>query len=226
MDVAIGTIIELTGLDGVAISAYRARPAGHAKAGLVLVQEIFGVNAHIRGVADRLAGRGYDVIAPAFFDRVERGVELGYDREGIAKGRTFPPKLGFERPLVDVAAAVEELSSVGKVGIVGFCWGGTIAYLAAVREPRIAAAVGYYGGAIVNHADERPRAPTLLHFGERDAGIPLSDVETIKDKRPDVTVETYPAGHGFNCEGRSSYDEASAERALGRTLSFFALHLR
>jgi carboxymethylenebutenolidase len=220
-----GQFIELTGQDGVTISAYRVRPVGKAKAGLVLVQEIFGVNAHIRGVADRFSAQGYDVIAPAFFDRVQKNVELGYDAESIATGRTFPPKLGFELPLVDVAAATAELSPSGKVGIVGFCWGGTIAYLAALREPRIAAAVGYYGGAIVKHADERPRVPTLLHFGEQDAGIPLSDVEAIKANQPDVTVETYPAGHGFNCEARGSYDEASAALALGRTLSFLALHL-
>lgn len=225
MTTAVGEYIELTGADGVSISAYRVPAVGKPKGGLVVVQEIFGVNAHIRSVAERFAAQGYEVIAPAFFDRIERGVSLGYDPEGVTKGRTYPPQLGFDKPMVDVAAAAEVLSTFGKVGVVGYCWGGTVAYLSAVKVPRVAAAVGYYGGAIVKHADERPHAPTLLHFGEQDAGIPLSDVETVRAKRPDVTVETYPAGHGFNCDARGSFDEASASLALGRTLSFFALHL-
>jgi carboxymethylenebutenolidase len=214
--------IELRAADGASISAYRVRPQGRVRGGIIVVQEIFGVNEHIRSVADGYARSGYDVIAPALFDRVERGVELGYDDEARKKGMSFPAQLGFDRPLLDVAAAVEQLSSAGhKVGIVGYCWGGSLSYLAATRTAGLSAAVGYYGSAIAKHASEVPTVPTLLHFGEQDKGIPVSDVEQLKKQRPEVTVHLYAAGHGFNRDVGASYDQASAELALQRTLAFF-----
>lgn len=220
-----GRFIDLTASDGVTISAYHVQPTGKPRGGLIVVQEIFGVNAHIRSVAERFASAGYEVLASAFFDRIERGVELGYDADGIAKGRSIVSQLGIENPLLDVRAATERLSGVGKLGIVGYCWGGTLAYLAAASESAIAAAVGYYGGTIAKHVDKRPHVPVLLHFGEQDKSIPLSDVELIRSKRPELNVYTYDAGHGFNCDARAAYDAASAQLAFERTLAFFNLHL-
>jgi carboxymethylenebutenolidase len=216
---------ELTASDGGHVSAYHVRPSGRVRGGLVVLQEIFGVNTHIRRVADRFAQAGYEVLAPALFDRIERGVELDYDQAGIDRGRTFPAQLGFDKPLLDVQAAVEQLASAGKVGVVGYCWGGALAFLSATRLHGLSAAVGYYGGAIAKHASEQPRVPTLLHFGEHDKGIPLSDVEQVRKARPDVEIELYPAGHGFNCDARGSFHAESAERALTRTLAFFERHL-
>jgi carboxymethylenebutenolidase len=217
--------LELHASDGGKVSAYHVRPPTRARGGLVVLQEIFGVNAHIRRVADRFAEAGYEVIAPAVFDRIERGVELGYDQAGIERGRTYPAQLGVETPLLDVQAAIHKLSASGKVGVVGYCWGGGLAFLSAARLEGLSAAVGYYGGLIARHASEVPRVPTLLHFGEQDKGIPLSDVDAIRASRPEVEIELYPATHGFNCDARASYDAPSAERALARTLAFFERHL-
>jgi carboxymethylenebutenolidase len=216
------TTIALGAEDGATISAYHALPAGAVTAGVIVVQEIFGVNSHIRSLAERFAAHGYEVIAPAFFDRVQTGVELGYDAESVAKARPLVGQLGFDAPLRDVKAALDRLSGRGKVFVVGFCWGGSLAYLAAARVAGLAGAVGYYGGAIARFADEQPKVPVLLHFGQSDASIPLSDVETLRAKRPELEICTYPAGHGFNCDQRSSYSEASARLAWERTLSFFA----
>jgi carboxymethylenebutenolidase len=217
--------IELRASDGATISGYRVRGEGRVRGGLVVVQEIFGLNEHIRRVADGYARSGYDVIAPALFDRVERGVELGYDAEALAKGRTFPAQLGVDKPLLDVAAAVQQLSSAGKVGIVGYCWGGSLSFLAAARVSGLSAAVGYYGSLVAKFASETPRIPTLLHFGERDASIPASDIEQIKQQRPEVSVYVYPAPHGFNRDVGAAYDKPSAELALQRTLAFFEQHI-
>ena len=207
------------------ISAYHVRPEGKPRGGLVVVQEIFGVNPHIRSVAERFAKQGYEVLAPAFFDHVERDVSLAYDQDGIAKGRELVGKLGWDTPIADVRAAVEKLADAGKVGVVGYCWGGSIAYLAAARVPGLSAAVGYYGGQIVKFASEQPRVPTLLHFGDQDKGIPLEDVEQIRAQQPGVEIHVYPAQHGFNCDVRASYDEASSKQALTRTLGFFEKNL-
>lgn len=217
--------LELHASDGGQVSAYHVRPPTRVRGGLVVVQEIFGVNAHIRRVADRFAQAGYDVIAPALFDRLERGVELGYDQAGIERGRGYNSQLGVDKPLLDIQAAIEKLSPSGKVGVVGYCWGGGLAFLSSARLEGVSAAVGYYGGLIAKFASEVPRAPTLLHFGEQDKGIPLSDVQAVRKTRPDVEIELYPAQHGFNCDARGSYDAPSAERALARTLAFFEQHL-
>ncbi len=182
------------------------------------------MNAHIRSVADRYAGQGYVVIAPALFDRVTKGVELGYDPDGIQAGSTLAKQIKRADTMKDVAAAVAALKAAGRVGVVGYCWGGTLAYAAACELP-VAAAVGYYGGGIAAMLDETPKVPTMLHFGEQDGHIPMSDVEKIKAADAAVQVFTYPAGHGFNCDARGSYDEASATEALERTLPLLRQHV-
>ena len=214
--------IKLTAADGVTIDAYRADPAGTPKGGLVVLQEIFGVNPHIRRVADGFAAEGYLVIAPALFDRVKPGVELDYSQEGMAAGIGLMKDIDGDKALLDVAAAVKAAAAGGKVGVVGYCWGGSLAYAAACSIDGVAAAVGYYGGNIAKSLDRKPKVPLMLHFGERDAHIPKSDVDAIKAALPDVPVFTYDADHGFNCDARGSYDKPSAAQALDRTLYFLA----
>ena len=214
--------IKLTAADGATIDAYRAEPAGTPRGGLVVLQEIFGVNPHIRRVADGFAAEGYLVIAPALFDRVKPGVELDYTQDGVAAGIALMGQVDQGKALLDVAAAVKAAAAGGKVGVVGYCWGGSLAYAAACATDGVAAAVGYYGGNIVKSLDRKPRVPVMLHFGERDAHIPKSDVDAIKAALPDIPVHTYDADHGFNCDARGSYDKPSAAQALDRTLAFFA----
>jgi carboxymethylenebutenolidase len=217
--------IKLTAADGVTIDAYRADPPGKPKGGLVVLQEIFGVNAHIRRVADGFAAKGYLVIAPALFDRTKPGVELGYTPEDIPAGVALVGEVGHDKTMLDVAAAVKAASEGGKVGVVGYCWGGSLAYAAACSIDGVAAAVGYYGGNIAKSLASKPRVPLMLHFGEKDAHIPMSDVAAIKAALPQVPIYTYDADHGFNCDARGSYDKPSAAEALDRTLAFFAQHL-
>jgi len=220
----VGTPISLEAADGHLLGAYRADPAGAARAGLVVIQEVFGVNDHIRRVCDGFAAEGYAVIAPALFDRAERGVALDYDEAGLARGREIRTALGWDDPLRDVAAAVTALGGAGPAGVIGYCWGGSLAWLAATRLD-VACAVGYYGGQIAAFVDERPRCPVLLHFGERDPIIPAEDVGRIREAHPEVPVHVYPAGHGFNCDARSDYDGESARLARERTLAHLAAHL-
>ena len=217
--------IKLTASDGATVEAYRAEPAGVPKGGIVVLQEIFGVNPHIRRVADGFAAQGYLAVAPALFDRAAPGTELGYAPADIPRGAALVAEVGHERTMLDVAAAVKAAAEGGEVGVVGYCWGGSLAYAAACSIPGVAAAVGYYGGAIAKSLDHKPRVPLMLHFGSHDDHIPMSDVETIRAALPGVPVFTYPAGHGFNCDARGSYDEPSAALALERTLAFFAEHV-
>jgi len=218
----MGQNVTITAKDGHQFSAYRADPAGTPRGALVVIQEIFGVNHHIRGLADSFAKQGYVAIAPALFDRTQRDVELGYDPAGIETGRNIMLKVPLEGALADVQAAIDYAKSVGKVGVVGYCWGGSLSFLAATRLQGLSAAVGYYGSLVARNAEERPTVPTILHFGEKDQGIPMTDVEKVKQARPDVPVYVYPAGHGFSCDERGSYDAPSAKLALERTLEFFA----
>jgi carboxymethylenebutenolidase len=223
----VGQDIKLTASDGFKLGGYRADPAGTPKAAIVVIQEIFGVNHHVRAVCDRLAAEGYVAIAPAIFDRISPNFQSGYSPDEIAEARKFIANPDWDAMLRDTQAAIDAVKSVGPVGIIGFCLGGSIAYVAATRLSGLKAAIGYYGGAIVRYADEKPKVPTQLHFGEKDTGIPLTDVETIKAKRPDVEVFVYPgAQHGFNCNERASYDKASADIARPRSLEFFAKHLK
>lgn len=223
----MGQTVTLTASDGFKLGGYRADPASAPKGAIVVIQEIFGVNSHIRNICDRLANEGYVAIAPAIFDRMEPNFESGYSPDEVAVARKFIANPDFPAMMRDTQAAVDAVKSVGPVGIVGFCLGGSIAYAAATKFSGLSAAVGYYGGMVVRFADDKPTVPTQLHFGEKDTGIPLTDVETIKAKRPDVEVFVYPgAQHGFNCDERASYDKPSADLAWQRTLACFGTHLK
>lgn len=209
------------------IGGYRARPGGRPLGGLVVVQEIFGVNAHIRALVDGFADAGFDAIAPALFDHLETGVELAYDAVGVERGRSLAAELGFERALSAVASAAAAIASAGRVGVVGYCWGGTVAFLANARLGF--PATSYYGGRTVPFLGEPLRAPLLLHFGAHDPIIPAADVErhrtALAGARVPVSIHVYPAGHGFNCEQRADYDPESAALARERTLEFFRTQL-
>ena len=178
----MGHDIKLTASDNFQLGGYRADPAGAPKAAVVVIQEIFGVNHHIRAVCDRLAGDGYVAIAPAIFDRIEPNFQSGYSPDEIAVARKFVANPDWAAMLRDSQAAIDAVKDVGPVGIIGFCLGGSVAYAAATKLSGLSAAIGYYGGAIVRFADDGPKVPTQLHFGEKDAGIPLSDVETIRSQ--------------------------------------------
>lgn len=217
--------ITLEAADGHRFAAWSATPVGAPRGGLVVVQEIFGVNEHMRRVADDYAADGYLAVAPALFDRLERGVELGYDDAGIRRGRELKQAGGHDQPLLDLAAAVAYAAGAGKVGIVGYCWGGLLAWLAAAKVDGLAAAVPYYGGGIPDHAALVPRCPVLAHFGARDAMIALTGVEALRHAHPEVDVQLYDAGHGFNCDQRASFDDAAAALARERTLAFVRRHV-
>ena len=226
----MGVFRELRSADGHEFSAYEARPKGTPKAGVVVIQEIFGVNAHIRSVADGYADAGYAVVAPAIFDRVERGVELGYDDAGMGAGMKLAfQQLKIEDALQDLQTAVDHaagLSDGGKVGVVGYCFGGLLTWLSACELTGVICASSYYGGGVSGARDKQAKCPVMMHFGELDAHIPLSDVDAVREAQPDVDIFVYQgADHGFNCDARSSYHAESAAIARRRTLEFFAQHL-
>jgi carboxymethylenebutenolidase len=223
---AVGTKISLTAADGFNLGAYRADPQGTPKAVLVLIQEIFGVNRHIRTMCDRFASRGYLTIAPQVFDRYRRDFECGYTAEEVAEARKITPGIDWAAMLRDVAATITAAKSAGPVGIVGYCMGGTVAFLAAAKLDGLSSAVCYYGGMIAKNADEKPKVPTQMHFGEKDEHIPMSDVDTILKRRPECEVYVYPAGHGFSCDERASFHEPSAKLAMQRTLAWFGETLK
>jgi carboxymethylenebutenolidase len=216
---------QITAADGHELSIYRAEPAGRARGGLVVAQEIFGVNSHIRAVCDDFAAEGYLAVAPALFDRVERAVDLGYQSDDIARGRAIREKVSLEDAQADVEAAAKELAGAGRIGVVGYCWGGTVAWVAATRSKSFAAAVSYYGGGVPELAGEQPNCPVQLHFGEQDHAIPLAGVERLQTAHPQLPVYVYPAGHGFNCDQRASYHAESARLARERTLAFLRAHV-
>ncbi len=223
----MATTARLTASDGHEFNAYVADSKNPARAAIVVVQEIFGVNSHIRSMADGYAGDGFLAIAPALFDRVEPGLELGYDSTDAARGKQVAAQIGIEAALLDVDAALAHAGSllgVAKVGVVGYCFGGTLAWLAATRlDP--AAAVGYYGGQITKFAAEQPRCPVMLHFGAQDAHIPPTEIEKIRMHHPGLPVFFYDAGHGFNCDQRQSYQPQAAALARQRSLEFFCKNL-
>jgi carboxymethylenebutenolidase len=223
----MGERLTLTASDGHRFEAYQARPAGAPRGALVVVQEIFGVNHHIRSVTDGFAADGYLALAPALFDRVERGYETGYAPADVERGRAVRQKVGFDVMVLDVRAAVEAVRPTGlRVGVVGYCMGGTMAWLAATRIEGVAAAVGYYGGGVADAAAEPPRCPVLLHFGETDASIPPEHWERIRTAQPAVPLHVYAgAGHGFSCDERASFHEPSHRLARERTLAFFRQHV-
>ncbi|HEY5597530.1 MAG TPA: dienelactone hydrolase family protein [Kiloniellales bacterium] len=223
----MGETIQLTAADGHTLDTYLARPPAAPRGGVVVVQEIFGVNSHIRAVCDRFAAAGYLAVAPAIYDRIERDVQLGYAPEDIARGRDIRGKCAMEDVLRDVAAAAEKAAEAGKVGIVGYCWGGLIVYVAACRMgDKLSCASGYYGGNIVSYLNEKPAVPLILHFGALDASIPMADIDRIRAAHPDMRVHVYEgADHGFNCDQRRQFNDEAARIAQRRTLDLFATHL-
>lgn len=223
-------IAELTANDGFSFPAYIAQPTENPKGGIVLLQEIFGVNSHIREVADAYAAAGYLVVAPATFHRVKPGVDLGYSDADMTEGmgyKTAVEALPAPGVMQDIQAAIEEASQGGKVAVVGYCWGGLLTWRSACMLDGISAAVSYYGGGMTagDDAKRQPKVPVLAHFGEQDHWIPLDSVEAFRQAQPGVEVQVYAANHGFNCDQRGSYGEAASKLARERTLAFLAEHL-
>lgn len=216
----MGTKVALTAADGFKLNAYRADPQGAVRGGIVVIQEIFGVNHHIRSVCDRLAAAGYRAMAPQVFDRLQPNFESGYSDVEVARAREFVARIDWAKMMLDASAAVDALKREGPVAIIGFCMGGTVAFMAATRLGGLTAAINYYGGQTVRFADNKPRCPVQMHFGEKDAHIPMSDVETIRTKRPECEIHVYAgAGHGFHCDERASYEPNSAKLAWQRSLA-------
>ena len=214
----MGKTIRLEANDGHELGAYVAEPKGKAMGGIVVVQEIFGVTGHIRRVVDQSAAQNYKVIAPAMFDRVQRNVELDY--KDIEKGRALMLELKWPGTLADVTAGVNAVRDAGRVAVVGYCWGGTVAHVAA-SDLDIAAAVSYYGGGVAKQLDKTPRCKIMYHFGDQDHAIPMADIERIKRAHPSGIVHVYVgAGHGFNCDERASFSAKDAKLAFERSLSF------
>lgn len=209
------------------IGAYLASPKGSPKGGVVVVQEIFGVNHHIRAVTDSFAAQGYLALAPQFFDHLKPGIELGYTPDTIAEGRGYVMTAGFtDKAVQDVQAAMDELKKRGvqKIAVTGYCWGGTISWLAATRLKPDAVS-GYYGGGIHGTKNEKPTVPTQLHFGDKDMHIPMAHVNELRQIHPGVEIFDYPADHGFHCDERGSYDKTASLKAMERTLAHFTKYV-
>jgi carboxymethylenebutenolidase len=213
---------KMTMSDGAEIEVYRATPAGERRGGLVLIQEIFGVTEHIQELCDGYANEGYEVLAPALYDREHPGFRAGYDGPGVERALELARELhSFELSMADTRTCVDALKAQGPVFITGYCYGGSVAFLAACRIEGIAASSGYYGSLIKNYPTEHPKCPTILHFGRCDTGIPIADVDAVEEAQPDVTVYVYEAGHGFNSDRRKDYHDPSAVLARERTLALF-----
>jgi len=220
------SFINLTASDGQTLSAYVAEPKTAPRGAIVVVQEIFGVNSHIRSVVDGFAADGYLAIAPALFDRMEKNVELGYDGADMTKAYELMNQVKADKALLDIDAAIKHVAKAGKVGIVGYCMGGRLAWQAACGLDGLSAAVTYYGGGMPSLKDLKPRVPVLSHFGEKDSHIPLVTVEEFRGAQPSVKVEIYPgADHGFNCDQRGSHSQEAAKLARQRTVDFFNANL-
>jgi carboxymethylenebutenolidase len=214
----MGKMIRLKAKDGHELDAYLAEPKGKAKGGVVVVQEIFGVNNHIKRVADQYAAQGYKAVAPAMFDRIERNITLEYSE--VQKGIEYMQQLRWPDTLADLEAAANEARDAGSAAVVGFCWGGTVAHVGA-SDLDLDAAISYYGGGVAKMLDKKPQCPIMYHFGDQDASIPMPDVEKIKKANPDSAFFVYPgAGHGFNCDERGSYSAKDAKVAFDRSIEF------
>jgi carboxymethylenebutenolidase len=223
--------LQLKATDGHELSAYVARPEGEPIGALVLIQEIFGVNAHIRRVADGYAKDGFVVVAPALFDRFERGVELRYEGEDGKKAYELMNKLRPETALLDIAAAYEQakLSERG-IGVIGYCFGGLMSWLTATRGETLkmqpSCCVGYYPGGIGKFAEEDPSCPVLLNFGGADTHIGADQIEAVRAAHPEVEIFIYSgAEHGFNCDARASFNPQAAALARERSLAFLKTHI-
>jgi len=226
----MGQFTDLKAADGFTFPAYVAQPAGKPRGGVVVLQEIFGVNSHIRAVADGYAAAGYLAVAPSTFHRVKPGVELGYAPDDMSAGMALKATVeALPAPgvLQDIQAAVNHAAQAGKVGMVGYCWGGLLTWRSACLLNGLSAAVPYYGGGMTSEAEvaRQPKCPVLAHFGEKDHWIPLDGVEALKRAHPAVDVHIYAANHGFNCDQRGAWDATAAAQARERTLAFFARHL-
>lgn len=226
----MGNFVDLQAADGFDFPAYVASPAGKPKAGIVVLQEIFGVNSHIRSVADGYAAQGYLAVAPATFHRVKPGVDIGYTPDDMTAGSALKAAVeALPAPGVmqDIQAAISHARQAGKVGIVGYCWGGLLTWRSACMLQGLSAAVPYYGGGMTTPAEiaRKPKVPVLAHFGEKDHWISLNSVEAFKKAHPEVEAHIYQADHGFNCDQRASFDAAAAKLARERTLAFFGKHL-
>ena len=221
----MGKMIQLTAADGHKLDAYKADPAGKPRGGIVVIQEIFGVNSHIKNVADGYAADGYLAIAPALFDRVQKNVDLGYTPDDIARGREIRGKVTNDMAVKDAQAAINEAAKAGKAGIVGYCWGGLVTWLAAAKAGGLVCAVPYYGGGILDNADLQPKVPLMGHFGDKDQHIPVEGVKKLAEKHPKQQIFIYAADHGFNCDQRGSYNAPAAKQARERTLAFFRQHV-
>ena len=220
----MGEFTTLMARDGHEFNAWLAGAKGGARGAIVIAQEIFGVNNHIQRVADGYAADGYLVIAPCLFDRIRRGIQLGYSQPETQEGRGYRLQIPKDKTLVDLTSSINVVKHAGRVAVIGYCWGGTLAYLAAC-ELQVSCAVSYYGGQIKDHLDKHPRRPVLYHFGEKDPYIPPADIEKIRAADPQGTFHVYPADHGFNCDERASYEPASAQLARERTLAFLVAQL-
>ena len=226
----MGKFVDIKAADGLVFPAYVAQPDGPAKGAIVVLQEIFGVNSHIRSVADGYAKEGYLAVAPATFQRVKPGVEMGYSPDDMSAGSALKAAVeALPAPgvLQDIQAAIQHGAQAGKVGIVGYCWGGLLTWRAACELKGLAAAVPYYGGGMTtpDEVARVPKVPVLAHFGDQDHWISLASVEAFKKAHPEVEVHIYHANHGFNCDQRGSYNAAAAQQARERTLAFFGKHL-
>ncbi len=218
-----GQMIALKSADGTSVDCYHVKAEGARKGGLVLIMEIFGVTAHIKDLCDGYAARGYDVVSPQLYDRTVKGFEATYSQEDIQASLKYRADITTENFVDDVTMCVNKLKADGnaKTFITGYCYGGTVAWVAACRIAGLNAASCYYGGGIKGFITENPRVPTICHFGEKDHSIPIDDVRAIEAAHPDVKAYIYDADHGFNSDRRNNYDKASAELALKRTLELF-----
>lgn len=217
---------QLTASDGVTLGAYEAKPASAAKGGVVVIQEIFGVNQHIREVVDGYADAGYVAIAPQIFDRIDANIELGYEPADMERGIGLAfNQLDRDGTLLDIQAAIDAAAVYGKVGVVGYCFGGLLTWLSACELSGLSAASAYYGGGIAGELARSPKVPIMMHFGAQDAHIPVTDVDKIRAAQPEAVVHLYDADHGFNCNHRGSFDAAASAAANERTHALFAEHL-
>lgn len=219
------TWTELTAADGHTLAAFRIDPRDEPRGAVVVAEEIFGVNRHIQAMVAHFASLGYVAIAPALFDRVERNVDLGYDDNGFRRGRELANAMTMEGLQADMMAAVTAVSSVGRVAVVGYCFGGAVAWVAAASLRGLACVVSYYGSRIAGLRSLEPRVPVMMHVGRHDHSFPLETVQSIVADRPDVTLHDYDAGHGFNCDHRADFVPEAAALAGTRTLEFIAIHV-
>jgi carboxymethylenebutenolidase len=217
--------ITLTAADGFKLSAYLSQPATPPRGGVVILPEIFGVNSHIRGVADQYAELGYLAIAPAMFDRARPGLDLGYSEQDVKTGQALMRELSWDDAVRDIDAAAQHVAAAGKVALIGFCWGGTAAWVAASRGTGYACAVSYYGNAITTVLQDRPRIPMLMHWGAKDHLISVADIRRVEAAAPQAQSHLYETGHGFNCEQRTLYHAPSAALAKERTVAFLREHV-